>query len=32
LRDAGFWNGQRHDLDVLGLLSHEWLNGKTTGI
>ncbi|UII73388.1 GNAT family N-acetyltransferase [Pseudomonas sp. HN11] len=24
LREAGFWNGQRHDLEVLGLLAWEW--------
>ncbi|MFL1501749.1 GNAT family N-acetyltransferase [Pseudomonas sp. O64] len=26
LREAGFWNGQRHDLVVLGLLVQEWLD------
>ncbi|MFT0476788.1 GNAT family N-acetyltransferase [Pseudomonas antarctica] len=26
LREAGFWNGQRHDLVVLGLLAREWLD------
>ncbi|PMV19109.1 MULTISPECIES: GNAT family N-acetyltransferase [unclassified Pseudomonas] len=24
MREAGFWNGQRHDLEVLGLLAREW--------
>ena len=24
LREAGFWNGQRHDLMVLGLLTQAW--------
>lgn len=24
LREAGLWNGQRHDLHVLGLLAREW--------
>ncbi len=32
LREAGFWNGQRHDLEVLGLLAREWLDKKKTGI
>ncbi|MCF5143688.1 GNAT family N-acetyltransferase [Pseudomonas sp. PA-6-1D] len=26
LRDAGFWNGQRHDLRVLGLLAQECID------
>ena len=26
LREAGFWNGQRQDLVVLGLLVQEWLD------
>ena len=32
LREAGFWGGQRHDLQVLGLLTQEWLDEKKTGI
>ncbi|WLH92266.1 GNAT family N-acetyltransferase [Pseudomonas sp. FP453] len=32
LREAGFWNGQRHDLGVLGLLNQEWLAKKNTGM
>ncbi|HCT04866.1 MAG TPA: GNAT family N-acetyltransferase [Pseudomonas sp.] len=28
LRQAGFWQGQRHDLMVLGLLEQEWLDKK----
>ncbi|WP_183144435.1 MULTISPECIES: hypothetical protein [Pseudomonas] len=26
LREAGFWNGQRHDLTALGLLVRECLD------
>lgn len=32
LREAGFWGGQRHELQVLGLLTQEWLDKKKTGI
>ncbi|ETK22418.1 MULTISPECIES: GNAT family N-acetyltransferase [Pseudomonas] len=32
LREAGFWNGQRHDLEVLGLLAQEWSDMKKQGI
>lgn len=27
LREAGFWKGERHDLEVLGLLVREWPDG-----
>ena len=32
LRESGFWGGQRHDLQVLGLLGQEWPDEKKTGI
>lgn len=32
LRQAGYWNGRRRDLHVVGLLTQEWLEKTNRGI